>query len=362
MSTKSKDSSGTSVTSSRTADKKGNESKSDDSQPQIPKQLKDSSDKGESTPPSCSNGPSQPQTVGNLGKSKGKNETTLSNQSSISSEGQYSGKGETNSDSGSNGNNASVKVDFTKMYDLLCAFRTALEHPNDLTKHNKVRATIKNSNLSKYYPRSPGSEPLFTFAERVNEWESEDMLPNNFINRVPGWIRMANLPYDHLRSACLKDSGEDVAYKSFSDVFSRLIEEMPVQPSTSSNCQNQQDVGSSHKVANDLNNLSSCDKDPIHQTKSRNVDGVENSAHPTKELSEYYRSVQKLQLELTANKADTVTVLQGAFTREGVKRSATAQERLLLHDVYKAATSYIENKSTDDEKQKVLEAVMDILI
>ena len=209
---------------------------------------------------------------------------------------------------------------------------------------------------------NPGTESLFIFAEQVNEWESEDVLPNRFINRVPGWIRMVNLPYNHLRSACLKDYEEDTAYKSFSDVFSRLIEERPVPPSTSSNCQNQQDAESSHKVAIDLNIFSSCDKDPVHQTKTRNVDGVKNSAHPAKEPSEYYCSVRRLQLKLTTNKSnsDTVTVLQGAFTREGVKRPATAQEKLLLHNIYKDAASYIENKSTDDEKWKVLESVIDI--
>ena len=96
---------------------------------------------------------------------------------------------------------------------------------------------------------------------------------------------MANLPYEQLRSVCLKDYGEDEAYKSFSDVFSRLIKERPVQPSTSSNSQNQQDAGSLHKVVKDLNVLSSCDKGLVHQTKTRNVDGVKNSAHQATELA-----------------------------------------------------------------------------
>ena len=46
------------------ADEKGNESESDDSQPQLPNQLKDSSDEGKPAPPSCPNEPSQAQTVG----------------------------------------------------------------------------------------------------------------------------------------------------------------------------------------------------------------------------------------------------------------------------------------------------------
>ena len=53
----------------------------------------------------------------------------------------------------------------------------------------------------------------------------------------------------------------------------------------------------------------------------------------------------------TAN-ADTVTVLQGAFMKEGVKRPATPQETLLLHNVYKVAVSLIENTSTNDKKRR----------
>ena len=78
--------------------------------------------------------------------------------------------------------------------------------------------------------------------------------------------------------------------------------------------------------------------------------------------TEYYRSVQRVRLELAANKTniDTVTVLQDAFMKEGLKRPAISQEKLLLHNVYKAAVSYAENTSTDGEKRKVLEAIMDI--
>ena len=46
--------------------------------------------------------------------------------------------------------------------------------------------------------------------------------------------------------------------------------------------------------------------------------------------------------------------------REGAKRLVTPQERLLLHTVYKAMGSFVENKFTDDEKQKVFEAALDI--
>ena len=129
MSTKSKDSTGASVASSRTADEKGNENKSDGSQPQIPKQLEDSSDEGKLTFPSCPNESSKPQTVSNLGKSTGENEPARSIQSSISSERHCSDKGEANSDSGSAGNETSAKEDVIKLNDLLYAFKTALKHP-----------------------------------------------------------------------------------------------------------------------------------------------------------------------------------------------------------------------------------------
>ena len=63
---------------------------------------------------------------------------------------------------------------------------------------------------------------------------------------------------------------------------------------------------------------------------------------------------------MAANKTniDTVTVLQGAFMKEGSKRPATAQDKLLSQNVYKAGVSYVENTSTDREKQEVLEAIM----
>ena len=60
-----------------------------------------------------------------------------------------------------------------------------MDYPSDLAKHNEVRVTIKNSNLSKYYTRNPITNPLFAFAERDNEWEQEDVIPNSFIKRVP---------------------------------------------------------------------------------------------------------------------------------------------------------------------------------
>ena len=46
--------------------------------------------------------------------------------------------------------------------------------------------------------------------------------------------------------------------------------------------------------------------------------------------------------------------------KKGAQRLATPQENLLLCNVYMTVTSYIENRCTDDEKQKVLEATMHI--
>ena len=69
-----------------------------------------------------------------------------------------------------------------------------------------------------------------------------------------------------------------------------------------------------------------------------------------------------MRLELAANKinTDTATILQTALMKGGLKRPAIAQKKLLLHNIYKAAVSYVENTSTDEEKQNVLEAIMDI--
>ena len=44
----------------------------------------------------------------------------------------------------------------------------SVDYPSDLAKHNKVRATIKNSNLSKYYTRNPITKPLFSFTMSGN--------------------------------------------------------------------------------------------------------------------------------------------------------------------------------------------------
>ena len=153
--TKSKDSTNASVASLSTADKKGNENKSDGSQAQIPEQPEDPSNERKLTLSSSPNESTESQTVNSLEGSKYEDEATLPNQSSINSEEHHSGKGEANSDSGSDGNEISAKENFIELNDLLYALRTAVEHPNDLAKHNEVRVIIKNSNLSKYYTRIP---------------------------------------------------------------------------------------------------------------------------------------------------------------------------------------------------------------
>ena len=91
MSTKSRDSSDTSAASSEMADKNGNKSDSDNSQPQILDQPKDPSDEYEPTPPSCPRDPSP--------------------------------------DSGSSGNRTSAKKEFSELHNLVRAFGTALRHP-----------------------------------------------------------------------------------------------------------------------------------------------------------------------------------------------------------------------------------------
>ena len=149
----------------------------------------------------------------------------------------------------------------------------------------------QNSSLSKYYTNNPITAPRFAFAERDNEWEYEDVIPNSFINRVPEWLRVAKLPYEQLQSTYLKRHGEDAAYKSFSEVFSWLIEERSVQSSTSSNIQNQQKNGPPTKETIDLNALSSSNEGPVINAETRDVDSVGNSEHQATDPSGYYCSV-----------------------------------------------------------------------
>ena len=87
-----------------------------------------------------------------------------------------------------------------------------------------------------------------------------------------------------------------------------------------------------------------------------------NSGRQKSGTSEYYRSVQRWRLECAVEEAstDTVSVLQGSFMENGVERLATPQETLLLHTVYKAVVSWIENKSTGGERQKVFETILGI--
>ena len=73
--------------------------------------------------------------------------------------------------------------------------------------------------------------------------------------------------------------------------------------------------------------------------------------YATKDSPEYHRSIQRVKLELAANgtSVDTVTVLQDTLMKESpmTVRPATDQEKLLLHTVYKAGVSFIENKVID---------------
>ena len=112
----------------------------------------------------------------------------------------------------------------------------------------------------------------------------------------------------------------------------------------------------------DLNAPFSVNEGSVNNAGTRSVESVGNSGCLKLGTSEYYRSVQRCQLERAANEAgaDTVTVLQGAFMEIGVKRLATPQETLLLHTTYKVIASLIENQSTGDERQKLFEDVLDI--
>ena len=112
----------------------------------------------------------------------------------------------------------------------------------------------------------------------------------------------------------------------------------------------------------DLNASSSSDKGSVNNAETRSVESVGDSGCLKSRTSEYYCSVKRWQLERADDDAgaDTVTVLQGAFMEFGVNKLATPQETLLLHTICKAMVSLIENQSTSDERQKLLEAVLDI--
>lgn len=169
---------------------------------------KDPSDEAGPMLPGGPSDPPQQQNIGQLGNPKDKNEPTLPSRSSGSSGDEHSNNGETNSNSEPSGNGKSAKEKFIDLHNLLLAFDTALKHPSNVPKHNKVRMIIRNTDLNEYYTRDLATEPLFTFAEQANELESEDALFNSFIKRAAGWMRTASLIYDHLQKACIEESGE----------------------------------------------------------------------------------------------------------------------------------------------------------
>ena len=97
---------------------------------------------------------------------------------------------------------------------------------------------------------------------------------------------MTNLLYEQLRKEYLKHHREDAAYKSFSEVFSRLVGERLVQSSVSSNVQNQQKDGPPHIETMFLNTSSSGDKGPVTNTDTQRVDSARNSERQTSGASE----------------------------------------------------------------------------
>ena len=190
--------------------------------------MEDPSNAGKPTLTSDPKESAESQASNNLEDPRGEDEPAPQDQSNTNSEGHPSDKGEAGS-SASDGKRISAKEDFIELNDILHALKTTVDHPSDLAKHSEERTTIKNSNLSKYYTRNPTTRPLFAFAERdYNEWDLEDVIPNSFIKRVPEWLRVTKLPYEQLRSKHLKHHGEDAAYKSFSEVFSRLVGEREI--------------------------------------------------------------------------------------------------------------------------------------
>ena len=99
-------------------------------------------------------------------------------------------------------------------------------------------------------------------------------------------VTSGKLPYEQLRSEYLKHHGEDVVYKSFSEVFSWLAGERSVQSSVSSNVQNQQMDGPPHRETINLNAFSSGDKGPVNNADAQHVDSVRNSERQASEPSE----------------------------------------------------------------------------
>ena len=115
-------------------------------------------------------------------------EFALHDQSNITPEGRDSDKEEP-APGASDEERISTKEDFIKLSSILHALKTTVEYHDDIAKHNKVRTTIKNSNLNKFFTKDSATEPLFAFVERnYNEWDLEDKIPKSFVNRVPGWL------------------------------------------------------------------------------------------------------------------------------------------------------------------------------
>ena len=102
---------------------------------------------------------------------------------------------------------------------------------------------------------------------------------------------------------------------------------------------------SSHGETVNLSAPSSVDEGPVINADTRSFESVRDSGRLKSGTSEYYHSVQRWQLKRAVEEAgtDTVTVLQGVFMEFGVERLSTAQETLLLHTMYKAMVSWIEN-------------------
>ena len=123
-------------------------------------------------------------------------EPTLQDQPNTTPERHDSDKGES-APSASDRKRDSAKENFIELGSILHALKTTVDYPDDLAKHNKVRTTIKKSNLSKFFTKSSTTGPLFAFAERYyNEWD----LNSHPVNRSVDFRRFCEIALKGLKT------------------------------------------------------------------------------------------------------------------------------------------------------------------
>ena len=106
------------------------------------------------------------------------------------------------------------------------------------------------------------------------------------MNRVPGWLHLAELPNGRFRAEHLKNREGDETYKPFSEVFSRFDGERLAQSSASRNAQDQQKDGPPRMKTTVLNDPSSDGEGPVGKVDIKHSNMAMNSERQTSKLPE----------------------------------------------------------------------------